>query len=294
MPPMITMEDLADDMDSTEGNSADQVAGSHEMEFVELTPRENPTSKKSDGPSDNDKKEDKSFEHPKLPKETSIQIKDDGSNFSEEPSKSTDWNGHSKSRKDNFDGYRAPFTTSQRNWQTRHYSPTESYSKYSHLNELDEDIILMRAKAALRRANRFSSPKGTKSYSSDLHSLSLSDLSLNALSAWEPVRMSTPLVSQTSTSTDYRGYSNHDSHYGYKSTSRSHRHDFMYCEESGLGRSSEEMTSHNHHGVSGRRLSPAVEEIIQRRKLHGNPEGTILNVTLIVISHGTFLVYIFY
>ena len=135
---------------------------------------------------------------------------------------------------------------------------------------------MMRAKAALRRANRFSPTQGVSSYSHDPRSLTLSDLSLNVSSAWEPVRMSTPLAPHLSTSGNYRGHQDHDSPYGYKSISRSHRHDspgITYSEESGFGRSGGDMASHYSRGGSGKRLSPAVEDIIRRRKFQGGFEG---------------------
>lgn len=271
MPPKITMEDLAGDLDSTEEKN-DQGADSPEMKFEELTPRENlaPVKDVTEA-SDGNRKEGKSVEHSKLPEDSSMEVDDIGSNLAEERSKSNGYgNGHSKLRKDNLSDYHA--SASQRNWQTRYYSATESYYKYSHLSELDEDVILMRAKAALRRANQFSPPKDISSYP---HRLALSDLSLNVSSAWEPVRMSTPVVPQASASLNYRSHADYDSRYSYKSISRSHGHDIadgVYNEESGLGRSSGERTS-RHHGVSGRRLSPAVEDIIRRRKLQGYPEG---------------------
>ena len=46
-----------------------------------------------------------------------------------------------------------------------------------------------------------------------------------------------------------------------------------YSEESGLGRSGRNMAPHYSHGVSGKRLSPAVEDIMQRRNLQGGYEG---------------------
>ena len=284
MPPKITMEDLADDLDSTEENIRDQGADSPEMKFEELTRRESLAPEKAvTEVSDSKRKEGMPNEHLKSPRD-SMKVEDIGSNVSEEPRKSNDnENGHSKFREYDHSAHHS--SSSQRNWQTRDYSATESYHKYwySHFNELDEDVILMRARAALRRANRFSPPKGKSTYSFNPDSLSMSDLSLNMTSSWEPVRMSTPLVPRAATSTNYRSHVDHDSRYGYKSTSRSHRHDVadvVYAEESGLGRSGGEMSSsHHHHGVSGRRLSPAVEDIIRRRKLQENLEGKIEIIT---------------
>lgn len=277
MPPKITMEDLADDLDSSEENGSGHGTNSPQMKFEELTPRvepvpENAATEATDA--GNVRSKSTSVEHPELPKESSMQVEDVGSNFSQEPKSDDHRNEHSRLRKDNPGGQ--PTAFSHRNWQTKNYSTTEGFHRSNHLNELDEDVIMMRAKAALRRANRFSPTQGVSSYSHDPHSLTLSDLSLNASSAWEPVRMSTPLVPQRSASNSYRSHRDHDSLYGYKSISRSHRHDsagVTYSEESGLGRSGGDMASHYFHGVSGKRLSPSVEDIIQRRKLHGGFEG---------------------
>ena len=284
MPPKITMEDLADDLDSTEENGSDQGTDSPEVKFEELNPRKNSAPDKAvTKVSDSSRREDMSAEDVKLPKESRVKIEDIGSHYDEDHNKDSSYDsGHSKLNKDKFGRYHEP--SSQRNWQTKDYSGTESYYKYSHLHELDEDVILMRAKAALRRADRYSPPKGRSTQYADPHSLTLSDLSLNVSSTWEPVRMSTPLVPQAYASSNYRSYAGHGSYHGYKSISRSHRHDtadVTYSEESGLGRSGAALTSHHyhhhHHGVSGRRLSPAVEDIIQRRKLQEKHEGKIKN-----------------
>ena len=281
MPPIITMEDLADDLESTEENSGDRGTDSPEGKIEELTPRKNSVPDKAVAKvSDGNRSEDMSAEDAKLPKESGIKIEDIGSHFVEHHSKDRSYgSGHSKVNKDKFGKYHEP--SSQRNWQAKDYSGTESHFKYSHLHDLDEDIILMRAKAALRRADRYSPPKGRYTHSVDPHSLTLSDLSLNVSSGWEPVRMSTPLVPQAHASNNYRNYVDHDSYHGYKAISRSRRHniaDVTYGEESGLGRSGAALTSHHHHyhhGVSGKRLSPAVEDIIRRRKLQEKHEGKI-------------------
>lgn len=276
MPPKITMEDLADDLDSTNESNVNHSADSPGIEFVELTPRVKSDSEKIERASD-DKRKEGQYDHPTSTKKADVKMEDNGSHISDEHSNNLHYrNGYLRSKIDTFNSYHAPSTFSQRSCQMRDYSTTESY-KYSHLNELDEDVIMMRAKAALRRANRYSPPKGKRGYSFDPQSLSLSDLSLNAPSAWEPVRMSTPLVPQTSASTDYRNHSNHHSHYGYKSLSSSHRHDFTdatYFEESGLGRSGGEMASRRHRDF-GRKLSPAMEDITWQRKSHGSAEGTM-------------------
>ena len=280
MPPKITMEDLADDLDSTEENGSAHSTDSPQMKFEELTPRveavpdENAATEAMD--TENVRSESPSAEHPELPKERSMQIEDVGSNFSQEPKGYDHRNEHPGLRKYIPNGHRT--ASRQQNWQTKNYSTTGGFHKSSHLNELDEDVIMMRAKAALRRANRFSPTQGVSSYSYDPHSLTLSDLSLNVSSAWEPVRMSTPLAPHLSNPGNYRSHRDHDSRYGYKSISRSHRHDgagVTYSEESGLGRSGGDMASHYSHGFSGRRLSPAVEDIIRRRKFQGGFEGNV-------------------
>ena len=290
MPPKITMEDLADDLDSTNESNANQSADSPGMEFVELTPRVKSDSEKIERASDDKRKEEK-FDHPSSTKKADVKMEDNDSPVSDEHSYNTHYrNGYSRSKIDTLNSYHAPSTSSQRSWQMRDYSTTESH-KYSHLNELDEDVIMMRAKAALRRANRYSPPKGKRGYSFDPQSLSLSDLSLNAPSAWEPVCMSTPLVPQTSASTDYRHHSNHHSHYGYKSLSSSHRHDFAnatYFEESGLGRSGGEMASRRHH-YFGRKLSPTMEDITWQRKPHGSAEGTVFIPVSFCIGYSLYL-----
>lgn len=274
MPPKITMEDLADDLDSAEENSSGHSIDSPQVKFEELTPSVNsvPNEAATDMlDAEGTGHEDMAVEEPK---ESSMQVEDIGSNFIRKPKGEDPRNEHSGLRKDNASGHIAP--SSHRNWQTRDYSTAEGFQRSIHLNELDEDVIMMRAKAALRRANRFSPTKGTSSYSFDPHSLTMSDLSLSVSSAWDPVRMSTPVVPQPATSSNYRSHRDHDSHHGYKSISRSHRHDnvgAMHSEESGLGRSSGDMASHHFHGFSGKRLSSAVEDIIRRRKLPGGFEG---------------------
>jgi len=278
MPPKITMEDLADDLDSSEENGNAHGTDSPQMKFEELTPRveavpdENAATEAMD--TGNVRHESTSDEYPKLPQESGMQVEDVGSKFSQEPKSYDHRNEHPGLRKDIPSGH--SIAPSHRNWQTRNYSTTEGFHKSSHLNELDEDVVMMRAKAALRRANRLSPTQGVSSYSYDPHSLTLSDLSLNVSSTWEPVRMSTPLAPHLSTPGNYRSHRDHDSPYGYKSTSRSHRHDsagVTYSEESGFGRSGGDMASHYSHGVSGKRLSPAVEDIIRRRKFQGGFEG---------------------
>lgn len=281
MPPKITMEDLADDLESTSEESFDHVTDSPEAKFKELPPRENSTAENAITEIyDRDRGEDICGELPKPPKDSRVGVEDTGSTLSEQGGKGSNYygNGYSKQSKDKSD--EASKTSSQRNWQARDYSPTERYLKSSYPYELDEDIIMMRAKAALRRANRYSPPKGLRSHFSDPHSLSLSDLSLNALSAWEPVHVSTPLIQPVTTSNDnnsYRNYADHVGYYSYKSTSGSHWHDIpdsLYDDESWLRRNVAERTAH-HHSVSGKRLSPAVEEVIQQRKLQEKHEGNI-------------------
>lgn len=281
MPPKITMEDLADDLDSTEENGSAHSKDSPQIKFEEPTPRlepvpdENASAEAMGTGNVRSERLSTSAEHPELPKESSMQVEDVGSNFSQEPKSYDHSSEHPRVRKDYPS--RHPTASSHRNWQTKNYSTTEGFRKSSHLNELDEDVIMMRAKAALRRANRFSPTQGVCSHSYDPHSLTLSDLSLNASSAWEPVRMSTPLAPHFSNPGNYRGHRDHDSPYGYKSFSRSHRHGDIagvtYSEESGLGRSGGNMASNYSHGVSGKRLSPAVEDIIRRRNLQGGYEG---------------------
>lgn len=280
MPPKIRMEDLADDLDSSEENGNAHGTDSPQMKFEELTPRveaipdENAATEAMD--TGNVRHESTSDEYPKLPQESGMQVEDVGSKFSQEPKSYDHRNEHPGLRKDIPSGH--SIAPSHRNWQTRNYSTSEGFHKSSHLNELDEDVIMMRAKAALRRANRFSPTQGVSSYSYDPHSLTLSDLSLNVSSAWEPVRMSTPLAPHLSTPGNYRSRRDHDSPYGYKSTSKSHRHDsagVTYSEESGFGRSGGDMASHYSNGVSGKRLSPAVEDIIRRRKFQGGFEGNV-------------------
>lgn len=281
VPPKITMEDLADDSDSTEEKGSAHSADLPQMKFEPLTPGiepvpdENAAAEAMD--TGNVRSESTSTEQPELPKESSMQVEDVGSNFSQEPKIYDQRNEHPGLSKDNPSGH--PTAFNRRNWQTKNYRTTESFHKFSHLiNDLDEEVIMMRAKAALRRANRFSPTQGVSSYSYDPHSLTLSDLSLNASSAWEPVRMSTPLAPHPSTFSNYRNHRDHDSLYGYKSVSRSHRHDSAgatYSEESGLGRSGGDIPSHYLHRLSGRRLSPAVEDIIQRRKVQGGFEGNV-------------------
>jgi len=278
IPPKITMEDLADDLDSTEENGSAYGTDSPQMKFEELTPRLEPVTTKDAAAeamdTGNVRSESTSAEHPELPKESSMQVEDVGSHFSQDPKSYDHRNEHSRLKKGIPNGH--PRASSHRNWHTRNYSTTKGFYTSSHLNELDEDVIMMRAKAALRRANRFSPTQGVSGYSHDPHSLTLSDLSLNVSSAWEPVQMSTPLVPHPSTLGDYRSHRDHDSPYGYKSIGRSHRHDgsgMTYSEESGFARSGRDMASHYSCGVAGKRLSPAVEDIIRRRKYQGDFEG---------------------
>ena len=279
MPPKITMEDLADDLDSSEESNSAHSKDSPQIKLEEPTPRlepvpdENAVVEAMD--TGNVRSESISAEHPECPKESSMQVEDVGSSFTQESKSYEQSNEHPRLRKDYPS--RHPTASSHRNWQTKNYSTTEGFHKSSHLNELDEDVIMMRAKAALRRANRFSPTQGVSSYSYDPQSLTLSDLSLNGSSTWEPVRMSTPLAPHLSNPGNYRSHRDRDSPYGYKSISRSHRHSdsagMTYSEESGLGRSSGNMAPHYSHGVSGKRLSPAVEDIIRRRNLQGGYEG---------------------
>lgn len=290
MPPKITMEDLADELDSTEENGSANGTDLPQMKFEQLTPGIEPVSDENVAAEamdpGNARSESTSTEQPKLPKESSMQVEDVGSNLSQEPKIYSHRNEHARLRKDNPS--RHPTAFSHRNWQTENYHTTESFHKFSHLNDLDEEVIMMRAKAALRRANRFSPTQGVSSHSYDPHSLTLSDLSLNASSAWEPVRMSTPLAPHPSTSSNYRNHRDHDSLYGYKSISRSHRHDragVTFSEESGLGRSGGDMPSHYLHRLSGRRLSPTVEDIIQRRKVQGGFEGNVNVVRYNKLGH---------
>ena len=279
MPPKITMEDLADDLDSTEENGSVHSKDLPRIKFeepirrLEPVPDENATAEAMD--TENVRSESTSAEQPELPKESSMQVEDVGSNFTQE-SKSYDHSSEHPGLRKDYPS-RHPSSFSHRNWQTSNFRTTEGFRKSSHLNELDEDVIMMRAKAALRRANRFSPTQGVSSYSYDPHSLTLSDLSLNGSSTWEPVRMSTPLAPHLSNPGNYRSHRDRDSPYGYKSIGRSHRHSdiagMTYSDESGLGRSGRNMAPHYSHGVSGKRLSPAVEDIMQRRNLQGGYEG---------------------
>lgn len=282
MPPKITMEDLAEDLDSTEENGSAHSKDSPQIKFEEPTPRREPVPDENAAAeamdTGNVRSESTSAEHPELPKESSMQVEDVGSNFNQGRKSYDHSNEHPGLSKD----YPSRHPTASNHWhywQTKNYSTTEGFRESSHLNELDEDVIMMRAKAALRRANRFSPTQVISSYSYDPHSLTLSDLSLNTSSAWEPVRMSTPLAPHLSNPGNYRSHRDRDSPYGYKSISRSHRHGdsagVTYSEESGLGRSGGNMTSHYSHGVSGKRLSPAVEDIIRRRNLQGGYEGNV-------------------
>ena len=267
MPPKITMEDLADDLDSTEEkyNVNDQSTDSPQLKFAELTPRVKSDPEKSgteDMDVESNEREGMTYE------ETNKQVK----NLGQDPKYIDHRDEHSRVTKDNpVNGY--PASSTYRNSQARDYSTTEHFHRSIHLNELDEDVIIMRAKVALRRANRLSPTKDATSFSFDPHSLTLSDLSLNGSTAWDPVRMSTPLVTQSGASSRYRSYARgNDSRHSYKSIGRSRWYDgtgVTYSDESGLGRSGGEMPLYNFHGFSGRRLSPAVEDIIRRRKLHG-------------------------
>ena len=280
MPPKITMEDLADDLDSTEENGSARSKDSPQIKFKEPTPKlepvpdENAAAEAMD--TGNVRSESTTAEHPEFPKESSMQVEDVGSNFNQEPRSYDHSNEHLGLRKD-YPFSRYPTASTYGNWHTKNYSTVERFHKSNHLNELDEDVIMMRAKAALRRANRFSPTQGVSSYSYDPHSLTLSDLSLNTSSTWEPVRMSTPLAPHLSNPGNYRSHRDRDSPYGYKSISRAHRHSdsagVTYSEESGLGRSGGNMASHYSHGISGKRLSPAVEDMIQRRNFQGGYEG---------------------
>ena len=160
----------------------------------------------------------------------------------------------------------------------RTYRAQKSFPKWSHLCEIDEDIILMRAKAALRRANKYS-PPGDSGISFGPHSLA--ELNLNSSSQhWEPVGMSTPLLPLLSASGRSVRPVGHSSHYGYKSGNSSKpwpgRYDsaaLNFDEESGLGRSGGgEPVSDYPHNISWRKPSLLMEDLMKRRR-HCSYEG---------------------
>ena len=270
MPPKITMEDLADDLDSTDDEKmTDQSTDSPELKFTESSPRviSDPGEIEAEVlDAKGDEKDSSSVES--------------GGAEVEKINQESDFDKHGQDSRPTRDFQsRQHASTTNRSAQAMDYSSTDHYHKSIHLNELDEDVIIMRAKVALRRANRLSPPKGVSNFSFDPQSLTLSDLSLNGSTVWDPVRMSTPLVTESGMSTTYRSYTrDNDSHHGYKSYSRSRRYKgggVAYTDESGIGRSEGEMPLYNSHGISGKRLSPApvVEHIIQGRKQHGDFES---------------------
>ncbi|PFX16856.1 hypothetical protein AWC38_SpisGene18841 [Stylophora pistillata] len=270
MPPRITMEDLADNLDSTDDEKVNnQSTDSPELQFTESSPKvisDLGENKEEDLDAKGDERDGTRVENSRTEVEKINQESEFDRHGQDE---------HSRPTTDFQSGQHESST--YRNSQAMDYSHTKRYHRSIHLNELDEDVIIMRAKVALRRANRLSPTKSLSSFSFDPQSLTLSDLSLNGSAVWDPVRMSTPVVTESGMSNAYRNYTrDNDSHHSYKSYSRSHQYKgagVTYTDESGLGRSEGEMPLYSSRGISGKRLSPApAVEDIQWRKQHGDFE----------------------
>lgn len=261
MPPGITMEDLASDLDFTQDDVGDERRDSSYDKFEMQSPKENSTDEKP-GQHLADRSNigtsiQISTEHPKALKENRIEVDSVGSSHEHiENASSNDGNRQSNLGKEmSWESLDLP---SQRAWHTIGYHRTGSRNKYSHISEFDEDIIMIRAKAALRRANHH--------FSMD-RSLSLSDLSLNTSSAWEPVRMSTPLVPQdTLDSTNYRKYADHI-HSGFRTSSTSEPYLQYHGKESWHSKSGQDMTPYQHHTATRKTYSPGVD-LMRQRKVH--------------------------
>lgn len=261
MPPGITMEDLASDLDFTQDDVGDERRDSSYDKFDLQSPKENSTDEKT-GQHVVDRSNigtsiQISTEHPKGLKENRIEVDSVGSSHEHiENASSNDGNRQSNLGKEmSWESLDLP---SQRAWHTVGYHRTGSHNKYSHISEFDEDIIMIRAKAALRRANHH--------FSMD-RSLSLSDLSLNTSSAWEPVRMSTPLVPQdTLDSTNYRQYADHI-HSGFRTSSTSEPYLQYHGKESWHSKSGQDMTPYQHHTATRKTYSPGVD-LMRQRKVH--------------------------
>ncbi|KAK2566458.1 hypothetical protein P5673_009978 [Acropora cervicornis] len=218
-PPGITMEDLASDLDFTQDDVGDERRDSSNDKFELQSPKENSTDEKP-GQHVVDRSNigngvQISTEHPKGLKENRIEVDSVGSSHEHiENASNSDGNRQSNLGKEmSWESLDLP---SQRAWHTIGYHRAGSRNKYSHISEFDEDIIMIRAKAALRRANHH--------FSMD-RSLSLSDLSLNTSSAWEP----------------YDG------------------------KESWYGKSGQEMTPYQHHTATRKTYSPGVDLMRQRK-----------------------------
>ena len=78
------------------------------------------------------------------------------------------------------------------------FSYSRDGNKPSHIEEIDEDLIIKRARAALKRADKVSPPKSRVLLYSSQHnaaSFRSTNVSMNLSSMpWQPVGMSTPLV----------------------------------------------------------------------------------------------------
>lgn len=266
MPPGITMEDLASDLDFTQDDVGDERRDSSNDKFEMQSPKENSTDEKSGqrvvDRSDIGTSVEISTEHPNALKENRIEVDSVGSSHEHiENASNNDGNRQSNLGKET--SWESFDLSSQRAWHTVGYHRTGSRNKYCHISEFDEDIIMIRAKAALRRANHH--------FSMD-RSLSLSDLSLNTSSAWEPVRMSTPLVPQdTLDSTNYRQYADHI-HSGFRTSSTSEPYLQYDGKESWHSKSGQEMIPYQHHTVTRKTYSPGVD-LIRQRKVQQKLEG---------------------
>lgn len=265
MAPGITMEDLASDVDFMRDDSGDKGSNSSKVKIEVSSPKENSVDEKPfQSVVDGSIGTRMSAEHFKAPKEIRIDGEDVDSNHNHSKFSGVIEDKQSKLGKETFGN--SHDQASRKAWQTSDYRSIGSPMKDCHFCELDEDIIVMRARAALRRANRHSSMD---------NSLSLSDLSLNRSSAWEPIRMSTPLVPQDSLEyTNNQYYADGDGNLGYSSASRSHDHfDAFFGRESWHRERGQDMTSHHyHHSISTKPVS-AVEDIIRQRKVQKKLEG---------------------
>lgn len=262
IPPGITMEDLASDLDFTQDDVGDQGRDSSSDKFKKNSTDEKPGQHVVDSSSVGTSAHI-SAEHPKASKENRIEVDSDGTR-NEHIENASDNDENRQSHLEKETSWESLDIPSQRAWHTIiGYHGTESLNKYCHISEFDEDIIMIRAKAALRRANRHLSMD---------RSLSLSDLSLNTSSTWEPVRMSTPLVPQeTLASTNYRQYADHiQSSFRTSSTSEPY---YQYDgRESWHSKSGPEMTPYQHYTVTRKTYSPG-EDLIRQRKVQQKLEG---------------------
>lgn len=123
----------------------------------------------------------------------------------------------------------------------------DSFHTQKHYNELDEDLVIMKAAAAIRRANRF---KSNNDFNSDKPLASTkSDISMMSMNVseipWQPVIMSTPVPTR-------------DRAYG---SSFDHELD----NRDWIGRSKEFDGTGSCCHDSSKRLSPVMEDVIRRQ-----------------------------